>query len=217
MQDVVQRKITKPTSEPQPVRVLRSAGTDEDAAAIKASLGFGWSSLMPMISLLIVAGAVALMIAHFSGPRASRRSAPASANLADERYLPHQAHTAWAMASDDPADGADEPLAYAKQLFAQNCSACHGSSAQGLPRQGANLRTSTFLAQHTDEEMLAFLKSGRQPSDPQSLLKLPMPPRGGNPSLTDDRLLDIVQYLRLLQRRSDAAQAISVGPEESAG
>jgi cytochrome c5 len=86
-----------------------------------------------------------------------------------------------------------------KWLFGQTCTSCHGSNAQGLPHQGVNLRESKFVAAQSDPQLVAFLKTGRQPTDPKSQRGLLMPARGGNPSLIDVELVDIVAYLRQVQ------------------
>ena len=84
-------------------------------------------------------------------------------------------------------------------LFLGTCASCHGPTGAGLPKQGADLRDSTFVAGKNDAELLAFVKVGRQSWDPDSVLKLTMPGRGGNPSLNDEKLRDIIAYVRQLQ------------------
>jgi disulfide bond formation protein DsbB len=44
------------------------------------------------------------------------------------------------------------------------------------------------------------LKKGRPASDPANTTKVDMPPKGGNPALTDQDLADIVTYVRSLQK-----------------
>jgi len=89
-----------------------------------------------------------------------------------------------------------------RSLFGQTCTACHGANAQGLPHMGVDLRASKFVAQQTDVQLLSFLKTGRQPKDPKSVRGLLMPARGGNSSLVDMELYDIVAFLRVVQRQS---------------
>lgn len=84
-------------------------------------------------------------------------------------------------------------------LFLATCASCHGPTGAGVPKQGADLRDSSFVAGKNDAELLAFVKVGRQPWDSDTKLKLTMPGRGGNPSLNDDKLRDIVAYMRELQ------------------
>lgn len=92
---------------------------------------------------------------------------------------------------------------FGKQLFMQNCSTCHGADGSGMPRQGANLRDSVFVAKRSDAQLVSFLRVGRNPGDRDSVLGLTMPPRGGNSNLEDDELADIVAYLRLVKRTRD--------------
>ena len=92
-------------------------------------------------------------------------------------------------------------------LFMQTCTSCHGQNAQGLPHMGISLRESKFVAGLNDRKLVAFLKQGRKPTDPKNSTGLLMPPRGGNPSLDDDALGDIVAFLRLVQKEHQAEQA----------
>jgi mono/diheme cytochrome c family protein len=102
-------------------------------------------------------------------------------------------------------DGTSADAEYGRQLFQQTCSSCHGVLAQGLPRQGADLRTSEFVATQGDEALMAFIKTGRLPKDPKSRLGLEMPPRGGNQSINDAQLVRIIRFLRVVQRQASAA------------
>jgi cytochrome c oxidase subunit 3 len=85
-------------------------------------------------------------------------------------------------------------------LFAGTCAACHDSEGQGKPNMGANLQTSRFIAMRTDAQLLDFVKHGRMPTDPDTILKLSMPARGGNPALDDQKLYDIISHVRTLQK-----------------
>jgi len=84
-------------------------------------------------------------------------------------------------------------------LYGNTCLTCHGTRGQGMPNQGVNLRISKFIAACSDEQLLSFLKTGREAKDPTSLVGRLMPPRGGNGSLDDTGLGDIVAFLRQLQ------------------
>ncbi len=85
-----------------------------------------------------------------------------------------------------------------KTVFASTCSACHGADAKGLPGLGKDMTTSTFIKGMTDDQFLAFLKVGRPASDPANTTKVDMPPKGGNPALTDQDLYDVIAYIRTL-------------------
>jgi disulfide bond formation protein DsbB len=83
--------------------------------------------------------------------------------------------------------------------FAGTCTACHGPDAHGMPGLGKDLHANAFVAEKSDEEMVAFLKVGRPASDPLNTTKVDMPPKGGNPALSDEDLLNVVAYLRTLK------------------
>jgi disulfide bond formation protein DsbB len=98
---------------------------------------------------------------------------------------------------DTPAPAGD--AANGQTLFTGTCSSCHGPDATGIAGLGKDLTTSTFVAERSDAEMIEFLKTGR-PADPLNTTGVDMPPRGGNPALTDDDLVDIVAYLRSIHK-----------------
>lgn len=84
-------------------------------------------------------------------------------------------------------------------LYEQSCSACHGPDAKGLPSLGKDLTTSDFVQGNSDQELLEFVKQGRPASHPDNTQGIDMPPKGGNPALTDQQILDIIAYLRTLE------------------
>lgn len=87
-----------------------------------------------------------------------------------------------------------------RQLFSQSCVACHGADAKGLPGLGKDMTTSPFIKGQSDAQLVDFLKKGRPVSDPANTTKVDMPPKGGNPALTDAQLADIVAFVRSLVR-----------------
>jgi cytochrome c oxidase subunit III len=106
-----------------------------------------------------------------------------------------------------------------RMVFSGTCSSCHGPDGTGMPNQGANLHEGGFVASKTDKEMLTFVKLGRQSWDPESKMKLQMPPRGGNPALTDENLQDVIAYLRVLLKEDATAKnngADQPGPADAA-
>ncbi len=88
-----------------------------------------------------------------------------------------------------------------KILFDQTCSACHGMDAKGLPNLGKDLTKSNFVKSESDEELLEFIKKGRPSNDPLNTTGVAMPPLGGNPSLTEPQLRDIIAYMRELNTK----------------
>lgn len=85
-------------------------------------------------------------------------------------------------------------------LFIGTCSACHGPEATGVVGLGKDLTTSTFVAGQTDAQLLAFIQTGRPASDPANTVGVDMPPRGGNPALTDQNIADIISFLRSIHK-----------------
>ena len=98
---------------------------------------------------------------------------------------------AYAALKGDAAKGKDK--------FVGTCSACHGADAKGLPNLGKDLTTSTFAKGLMDAELVLFITKGRDSGDPLNTTGVQMPPRGGNPALSDQDLADIVAYVRTLE------------------
>ncbi len=104
--------------------------------------------------------------------------------------------------------GADQPSAAlsasgaqsGQVLFEAHCASCHGLEAQGIAGLGQDLTASQFLADKTDDEIVAFIKVGRDAKDPLNTNGITMPPKGGVDSLTDEDLYAIVAYLGLLRK-----------------
>jgi mono/diheme cytochrome c family protein len=95
--------------------------------------------------------------------------------------------------SGDPAAG--------QKLFTSTCSACHGPAGEGLPGLGKDMTTSEFIASNTDDELVDFIKVGRDPSDPLNTTGVAMPPKAGNPALSDEDLYNVVSYIRTIQKK----------------
>jgi mono/diheme cytochrome c family protein len=83
-------------------------------------------------------------------------------------------------------------------LFQQTCSTCHGANAEGRQGLGPNLVTSDFVQSLDDHALQTFIIEGRPVTHPDNTTGIPMPPRGGNASLTDADILDIVAWIRSL-------------------
>jgi disulfide bond formation protein DsbB len=92
-----------------------------------------------------------------------------------------------------------------RDKFLTLCTACHGQNGQGIQGLGKNLIVSEFMASLSDEELVQFIIVGRQPGDPLNTTGMLMPARGGNPSLTDAQIVDIVAYLRSAAAAQDLA------------
>lgn len=87
-----------------------------------------------------------------------------------------------------------------KAQYDMLCIACHGPGGEGIEGLGKPFTTSEFLRERSDEEMVEFVKTGRSMSDPLNTTGVDMPPKGGNPALSDDQILDIIAFVRTLQQ-----------------
>lgn len=91
------------------------------------------------------------------------------------------------------------------QLYISSCAACHGEGAEGVEGIGLPLTTSGFVRAETDDDLVKFIKMGRPIWDANNTTGIDMPPKGGNPAITDDQLHQIVEYLRALQEQALAS------------
>jgi disulfide bond formation protein DsbB len=93
------------------------------------------------------------------------------------------------------------PAAYARgqKVYSTSCVACHGANGTGVPRLGKDLVRSRMVLRQSDDALISFIESGRAATDAQNTTGIPMPPKGGNTSLTSADMADIVVYLRGLQ------------------
>ncbi len=91
-----------------------------------------------------------------------------------------------------------------REQYLGTCTACHGPNGEALPNLGKDLRHSEFVATQSDSQMRMFMKLGRNTWDAENTTGVAMPPKGGNPMLTDDDLVDIVHFLRYLQAEDKA-------------
>ena len=85
-----------------------------------------------------------------------------------------------------------------REHYLATCALCHGAEGEGKARLGKALIASSFVNSLSDEELVEFLKEGRPSWDPANERGIDMPPKGGNPALTDENLMEIVTYLRTL-------------------
>lgn len=97
------------------------------------------------------------------------------------------------VSSGDPAAG--------EELYDQVCIACHGPGGEGIEGLGKPFTTSEFVASHSDQELLEFVKQGRPIDNPENTTGVDMPPKGGNPALTDEQILDVIAFIRTLNEQ----------------
>jgi disulfide bond formation protein DsbB len=105
---------------------------------------------------------------------------------------------------DDSEATAEPPIsagdaAKGREIYAQTCASCHGPNGEGGEGPGKAWTTSTFIRDSSDDELLAFIEMGRPIGDPANTTNVDMPPKGGNPALTDEDLQNIIAFMRALQ------------------
>jgi disulfide bond formation protein DsbB len=144
-------------------------------------------SLFSLLALLTIA----LLAACGGGEEPSPTATPAPAAAAPAEAAPAEAQPVAAAAGD---------AEHGKQLYAQLCIACHGPEAKGVQGLGKDLTTSTFIAEKTDPELVEFITVGRDPGDPLNTTGVAMPPKGGNPALSEQDMLDLVAYMRTIHQ-----------------
>ena len=127
---------------------------------------------------IIAAVALVTLFAGCGGTTSASSTAPATKAVAA------------ASGSGDVSAGAE--------VYKSTCSSCHAPDASGLEGLGKPLAGSEFISGQSNDELDTFLKVGRGPSDADNASGVQMPPRGGNPALSDDDLLDVVVYLKSL-------------------
>jgi len=91
-----------------------------------------------------------------------------------------------------------EQVARGEQLFA-TCAACHGPDAHGITGLGKDLVAGEFANTTPDDELVTFIMTGRPIWDPANTTMVDMPPKGGNPTFTQEDIEAIVAYIRSLQ------------------
>ena len=84
------------------------------------------------------------------------------------------------------------------EAFKKTCAVCHGPNGEGMPKLGKDLHANEFVTSQSDAELLKFIVEGRPATHPDNTQGVDMPPRGGNPALTDADIQLIITYMRSL-------------------
>lgn len=74
-----------------------------------------------------------------------------------------------------------------------------GPDGRGIPGLGKDFVESEFIPTLTDDELVAFITTGRPIWDAANTTGVDMPPKGGNPALSSEDLYAIVAYIRSLK------------------
>ena len=85
-------------------------------------------------------------------------------------------------------------------IFSTACVACHGPEAKGVTGLGKDLTTSEWVGQQSDAQLIEFIKKGRDAGDPLNTTGVAMPPKGGNPAMSEQEIADIVAFVRSIHQ-----------------
>ncbi len=96
------------------------------------------------------------------------------------------------------ASAAAPGVADGKKIFDRVCATCHGKDANGLPKLGKGLRNNEFTKSQSDAELVEFMKIGRPATHPLNTTGVDMPPKGGDPTIQEEDLKNVVAFLRTL-------------------
>lgn len=83
------------------------------------------------------------------------------------------------------------------------CAGCHGAGGVGMEGLGVALTQNEFIRGSSDEALVAYIIEGRTADAPENRSGIAMPAWGGNPSLTEQNLYDIVAFLHTLEGNSN--------------
>ena len=86
------------------------------------------------------------------------------------------------------------------KIFAMACVACHGPEGKGVTGLGKDLTTSEWVGQQSDTQLVEFIKKGRDAGDPLNTTGVAMPPKGGNPAMSEQEVADIVAFVRSIHQ-----------------
>lgn len=80
-----------------------------------------------------------------------------------------------------------------RDLYSQTCVACHSANGEGAFEGVPNLMIASGPLAKSDEILLANMINGFQSAGSP----MAMPPRGGNPDLTDEDMVHVLAFLRM--------------------
>ncbi|MBZ0274749.1 MAG: cytochrome c, partial [Anaerolineae bacterium] len=158
---------------------------------------------LPLLPLIILFGGVALLLLALFSANPTQREDPIQ--MTQQAEATAAVIAAQATATLPPTEPPvvtvaldPEAVRRGSTIFSTVCSACHGFDARGIPGLGKTLIGSQFANSLSDDDLVAFIIQGRLPFDPLNTTGVAMPPRGGNPILSDADLYNVVAYIRSL-------------------
>ena len=102
-----------------------------------------------------------------------------------------------AAAPANAGQGGD--AANGETVYLNTCASCHGADALGIEGLGKQLADSFYVQNTSEAELYTLIVEGRASDHPDNDTGVAMPPKGGNPSLSDESIADVIAYLKSLQ------------------
>jgi hypothetical protein len=96
-----------------------------------------------------------------------------------------------------------------KGWFQLTCVTCHGPTGEGLNNLAPSLKDSEFLKTADPVAINVLIRRGRAVTDPANKSGKPMPPRGGDPKITDEMVADLVAYVMSFHSRTADPNTLS--------
>jgi len=128
-----------------------------------------------------------------------------AAAMAQTSAAPHVASDAHPLIEEAPAESVGD-ASRGRTAYVASCAACHGPQAGGVMGVAPALRDTDYMQQASDADLWSVIVDGRAADDPASVTGRLMPPRGGNPFLSDADAQDIIAYLHSLADGDAVAQ-----------
>lgn len=97
-----------------------------------------------------------------------------------------------------PVEVGPADAAAGEDVYNSICIACHGRNGEGITGNGKALIASEFVAGLTADELVEFIKNGRNADHPENSTGIDMPPRGGRDDLSEQDLVDVAAFIRTL-------------------
>jgi len=83
-----------------------------------------------------------------------------------------------------------------ESLYSQACASCHGAQGEGAEGLGTPLSDAPYVAELSDDELLALIRDGRAAEAEDNRTGLAMPARGGQSELSEEQIGYIILVIR---------------------
>ncbi|MDE0068795.1 MAG: disulfide oxidoreductase [Caldilineaceae bacterium] len=83
-----------------------------------------------------------------------------------------------------------------ESIYSQACASCHGAQGEGVEGLGTPLSDSPYVAELSDDKLLALIRDGRAADADDNRTGLAMPARGGQSELSDEQIGYIILVIR---------------------